>query len=564
MIKIIKNVWNLLTIKRKYQSLLIICLTTFVAFAEILLLFSFMLMIDNIISPEKTNFYNVFKEYLIHLPNLNFKNNNFLFSFFIFFVLVTGLLRLFLLWATIRFAFISSSDIAKNIFFNTINQPLKYHLNNSSNEILSGLTKKIQLLCVEVILPTIILVSNFLIIIFICLFISLIIGLQNILIIILIIIATYLIIWKYSKKIINNNSLIIARNSDELVKFINESYSIIRLILLKNLQIIFTPLFDRINRKLKIAESTNLFIAQGTRILIETLFIFSFTITIFIGLQNSEISIMLPIIGTLALGTLRLLPIAQRVYQNYIVIRGSYHSFFDILDYLKLKNIQSKNLKSDKKIILNRVIKLNNISFCYNNERQIFKKLNLSFQKGKISIIKGKTGSGKSTLISIVMGLLEPDNGEIIVDETIINRKNILNWQSMISYMPQDSIILDKSLYENINFFNTKLIDNKKIEFHLKKYNLEKLINHYLINPSSNLGESGKNLSGGEKQRISFLRTLLEDKPILILDEPSSALDFKTTQNIFYDLKNNYKHLTIIVISHDPEILKFADAIIEI
>ena len=97
------------------------------------------------------------------------------------------------------------------------------------------------------------------------------IGLQNILIIILIIIATYLFIWNYSKTIINNNSLIIARNSDELVKFINETYSIIRLILLRNLQIIFTPLFDKINRKLKIAESTNLFIAQGTRILIETL-----------------------------------------------------------------------------------------------------------------------------------------------------------------------------------------------------------------------------------------------------------------------------------------------------
>ena len=317
MIEIIKNIWKLLTIRRKYQSLLIICLTTFVAFTEILLLFSFMLMIDNIISPEKTNFYNVFKDYLVHLPNVDFKNNNFLFSIFIFFVLVTGLLRLFLLWATIRFAFISASDFAKIIFFNTINQPLKYHLNNSSNEILSGLTKKIQLLCVEVILPTIILISNFLIITFICIFISLMIGPQNILIIILIIIATYLFIWKYSKKIINNNSLIIARNSDELVKFINESYSIIRLILLKNLQIIFSPLFDKINRKLKIAESTNLFIAQGTRILIETLFIFSFTIAVFVGVKNSEISIILPIIGTLALGTLRLLPITQKVYQSY-------------------------------------------------------------------------------------------------------------------------------------------------------------------------------------------------------------------------------------------------------
>ena len=148
------------------------------------------------------------------------------------------------------------------------------------------------------------------------------------------------------KKIISKNSLIIARSSDELVKFINEKYSIIRLILLKNLQNTFTPMFDKINRKLKIAESTNLFIAQGTRILIETLFILSFTIAIYISLQNSEISIILPIIGTLALATLRLLPITQRVYQSYITIRGSYHSFLDILEYLNLDN---KPVSSDKK-----------------------------------------------------------------------------------------------------------------------------------------------------------------------------------------------------------------------
>ena len=233
--------------------------------------------------------------------------------------MITGFLRLFLLWSTIRFAFISASDFAKNIFFNTLNQPLKYHLNHSSNEILNGLTKKIQLLSVEIFLPIIILISNFFILTFICFFISLIAGLQNIIITILIILSTYLFIWKYSKKIISKNSLIIARSSDELVKFINEKYSIIRLILLKNLQNTFTPMFDKINRKLKIAESTNLFIAQGTRILIETLFILSFTIAIYISLQNSEISIILPIIGTLALATLRLLPITQKEFIKVIL-----------------------------------------------------------------------------------------------------------------------------------------------------------------------------------------------------------------------------------------------------
>ena len=563
MIKIIKNIWKLLTIKRKYQSLLIICLTTFVAFTEILLLFSFMLMIDNIINPETTNFSNIFKQYLRYLPNLDFERNNFLFSIFILCVLITGFLRLFLLWSTIRFAFISASDFAKNIFFNTINQPLKYHLNHSSNEILNGLTKKIQLLSVEIFLPIIILISNFFILTFICFFISLIAGLQNIIITILIILGTYLFIWKYSKKIIIKNSLVIARSSDELVKFINETYSIIRLILFKNLQNTFTPIFDKINRKLKIAESTNLFIAQGTRILIETLFILSFTIAIYISLQNSEISIILPIIGTLALATLRLLPITQRVYQSYITIRGSYHSFLDILEYLDLDD---KSVSSDKKKKFNfqKTIQLSNISFSYNHEKKVFNNLNLSFEKGKVTLIKGKTGSGKSTLISILMGLLPPDAGNLLVDKKIINEKNMPSWQNMISYMPQDSIILDKSLIENIIFFNPHDIEPKEVIKKLKIFNLEKFIDQYFNKSNYSLGEYGKNLSGGEKQRINFLRTLFEDKSILILDEPSSALDVTTTNKIFYDLKNNYKNLTIVVISHDPEIMKFADKVIKI
>ena len=97
----------------------------------------------------------------------------------------------------------------------------------------------------------------------------------------------------------------------------------------------------------------------------------------------------------------------------------------------------------------------------------------------------------------------------------------------------------------------------------LKIFNLDKFIKQSL-NTKNNLGEFGKNLSGGEKQRINFLRTLVENKSILVLDEPSSALDVKTTNKIFNDLKNNYKNLTILVISHDPEIIKFADKVIKI
>ena len=112
--------------------------------------------------------------------------------------------------------------------------------------------------------------------------------------------------------------------------------------------------------------------------------------------------------------------------------------------------------------------------------------------------------------------------------------------------MPQDSIILDKSLIENIIFFNPHDVEQKEVIKKLKIFNLEKFIDQYFNKLNYSLGEYGKNLSGGEKQRISFLRTLFEDKSILILDEPSSALDVTTTNKIFYDLKNNYKNLTII------------------
>ena len=153
MIIIIKNLWKQLPIKRKYQSLLIIFLTTFVAFAEILLLFSFMLMIDNVLNPEKKNFSIILKNNFLNFQNFDLNNINLIFSIFIICVVLTGCLRLFLLWSTIRFSFVSTSDFARKIFFNTVSQPLKYHLNNSSNEMLNGLTKKIQLLCIEIILP---------------------------------------------------------------------------------------------------------------------------------------------------------------------------------------------------------------------------------------------------------------------------------------------------------------------------------------------------------------------------------------------------------------------------
>lgn len=564
MYKIFKHIWARLSKRRKIQALFIIGITVLASLAEILTLSSFVIMLNYIMNPGKNvllPFHNLDIIKLIY-DSLN-TNPTLIFSTFIICVVATGSLRLLLLWSTLRYSFITGSDFAKIIFFNTLAQPLEYHLKTSSNEILNSLTKKVHLICFEVLLPLLIVNSHIFIIICITSFILFIMGVIKTLIMIILISLLYFIVWKYSKQTIDKNSFLISKDTDNLVTLIQESFSVIRLILLKGIQNKFSEEFDTINRNIKIAEGTNFFLAQGTRILIETVFLVLIVIAIIFTLESQNIDSILPLIGAFGLGSLRILPLAQRAYQGYTTIRGARYSFYDLLEYLNLTtNSQAVNLNF-KKIKLTKFIKLKNITYSYPGAKyKVLDKISLKFPVNKLTVIKGATGSGKSTLISIIMGLIKPSEGSVIADDLVINDKNIKNWQNIISYMPQETIILNASLERNLNFFENKKIKTHNLKKVLNLSNLENFISTFLNNPFKTLGERGSNISGGEKQRVGLSRTIIEGNPILILDEPSSALDKKTTNIIFSNLKKNYQNITIIAITHDSEVLKFADKVI--
>lgn len=213
----------------------------------------------------------------------------------------------------------------------------------------------------------------------------------------------------------------------------------------------------------------------------------------------------------------------------------------------------SKNLNFEKKI------ELKNITFFYNNEKNtILKNANLTIKKGEIIGVYGESGSGKSTLIDIIIGLLEPQKGEVLVDNNDI-KKNKKDWFKKIGYVPQSVYLNSDTIKNNIYFYERKNLNSiKKLKNSLKISQLNKMA------LNRNVGERGIQISGGQKQRIGLARALYKDFDILILDEATSALDTENEENFLKDVFKLKSGKTLIIISHKKSIVDKCDKVITI
>ena len=203
-------------------------------------------------------------------------------------------------------------------------------------------------------------------------------------------------------------------------------------------------------------------------------------------------------------------------------------------------------------------IELNNVSFSYKNrDRNVLDKVDLLIRKKDYIGIVGESGGGKSTLVDIVSGLLNPTEGDIIIDGKKINNLNITNWLDRIGYLTQRNNLLDDTILTNITLeFNKDNIDLELVDEIFNKTGLIDLIKNLPEGMDTPIGQNGFAISGGERQRIGIARLLYAKKEILIFDESTSNLDNRNKENIISTINQLAKEKTIIIITHDESVIK--------
>ena len=220
-----------------------------------------------------------------------------------------------------------------------------------------------------------------------------------------------------------------------------------------------------------------------------------------------------------------------------------------------------ESIQKNEKKELNNVknIKLSNIDFSYNENKTILQNISLDLKKGKMIGVVGKTGSGKTTLIDIISGLLEPSNGSLKVNERAIKDITI----GAISYITQDTILMDDSILNNICFgLQKKNFDKKKFDAALAVSQLNEFIEQLPEKENTHVGDRGTRISGGQKQRIGIARAIYNDSEILIFDEATSALDYETEKKILNQISKLKENKIIIMITHRLNALKLCDELI--
>lgn len=287
------------------------------------------------------------------------------------------------------------------------------------------------------------------------------------------------------------------------------------------------------------------------RLVLEVLAVGGLCLTIYIYINSSlPIDKLIPILSFIALAIIRIMPAISSININVNNITTHIHSLEIVNSYIKQKDLnlitRDENLKDSnyKKI---EKIKFENVCFKYKVDNPSFglDKINLTIEKNDIIGVIGRSGSGKTTFADLLLGLLKPDNGKILINDK--KSENIDNQNLNFSYIPQSINLLDDNLYENIAFGNrNQNIDKDKMKKILSKADLDTLDKDLYL---KNIGEDGIKISGGQKQRIGIARALYNEPNLLILDEPTSELDYTSEKKIMQNI-SELKIDIIIIIAH--------------
>jgi ATP-binding cassette, subfamily B, bacterial PglK len=355
---------------------------------------------------------------------------------------------------------------------------------------------------------------------------------------------------------------------DKLIFTIQQSLGFIKEVTLLNKRDMFKDYFKK---NLYITEYQNVFLSiinKVPRLTFEFLAVLICLLIVNFFFNNSK-NELLPILTLYGISLIRLIPSYAQISSSIMSIRFFKSSFDLICDELRLNesiqiNEGNKINKSSLFYELDKKINISNLSFSYDGKKKILKNINFSFNTGQAIGIVGSSGSGKTTLGDLIMGLYNPDEGSITMNDFDIKEYSS-QWREMLGYVPQEVFILDSSIKTNIAVeFDEKKIDMNRLYNAIKFSNCGEYINQLPNKLDTEVGERGVRLSGGQRQRIGIARALYKEPQIILFDEATSSLDSKNEEEIVKSIIGLKKNKTLICISHKLSNLKNMDKIISL
>jgi ABC-type multidrug transport system fused ATPase/permease subunit len=516
-----------------------------------------------LISDENFYLTNSYVNYFINNIYYLDKNN---FTFFCFIILVfahSSRLLIILITNTIKnnFTYFVQKEISLKLLNSYFFKNYSYFFRENISILVNNVDKEAHYFVVGVLSPLMILIIEFFAIILILSFLFYYEPFGAALIFLILSIFSYCYI-KINKKNINTLGSARKRNENFINKILIEAFSAIKDIKLVQGENFFISKFKDSIANLCSVLSKQKNLEELSRPVFEYIgFLSLLAFVIYAYLANKEPSQLIVIMGIFMASSFRLLPSGTRIVNSMQSIRF-YKSSLDLIYNEINPSIEIKNKKkSDKRFDFKNLIEICNLSFFYNKNRIILKRINLQIKKGEFVGIFGESGSGKTTFVDLLSGFLEPSNGKILCDGKKIE-DNYIEWRKLIGYVPQSIYLIDDTIKNNICFgVDEQFVDLNLLNSSIKQSQLLDYIKKLPNGIETVVGDRGISLSLGQIQRIGIARALYMQKPILIFDESTNSLDSLNEKKILDTIRGLKNIKTIILISHNLDLLEKCDKI---
>ncbi|PXX97501.1 ABC transporter ATP-binding protein [Halomonas sp. LBP4] len=569
MLSSLKDLYSLLTREQRKRLLRLQVLVVFMAFSEVagvVAIGPFMALVGDISHLEGDGFV----AWLYAMSGFS-KPADFLFWLGVSVLsalTAASCISMFTVWRLSMYGQQIGAELSTRLYKHYMQKPWLYHASGSSAQLINKISQECSRITDKIIAPLMKMNAKVVMVLFMAvaiLFFNPVVAATGV----TVFLVVYIILYRTVRRKLTANGKTITRTQRERFKLMAEGFGGIKDALLLGRQPVFNQRFEKSSRFLGRARGTTKALSEVPRYAMELVAFGSviFLVLYLLAAHQGNLGDILPVLSVYALAGLKLLPAFQQIYTSVTTIRGNLAAFDtireDLFDSRHAEYQESQAAEEAGYLVPHQSVELRNVIFHYPGKQEpALDGMSLLVPTNQVIGLVGASGSGKSTAIDMLLGLIDPGSGELLIDGKPLEAALKRAWQNSLGFVPQSIFLADASIRENIAFgLPLERIDDSRVTQAASMAHLDELLEQLPNGLETRVGERGIQLSGGQRQRIGIARALYDDAKVLILDEATSALDGITEKLVMDAIHDFSGKKTIIMIAHRLATVKKCDTI---